>query len=315
MSAASVVEIVVSGARREPGTAARCSRLVGGRLLPAASLLGAVVTMCAVASASPGARVGFELPYDLAVGRDGTIFFPDRARILALAPGGRVRVHRRVAGARELSGLARLDDGTMYAADLPSGRILRLRRDGTSRAVARVPAPVDVVVDRGGTALWVASIADGVGLVRVDLRSGGVTPFAAVDRPHGLDLLANGDLVVHDGHAVSLVDAATGAVSPLADVDAFKLVAAPDGSVYGAVGTPAGGRVVRIAPGGRVTRVAGTGGLGPHRDGPALRAPMLPSAVALDRADGLLVAQIEPIPAIRRVDLAAGRITTLARGR
>jgi hypothetical protein len=42
---------------------------------------------------------------------------------------------------------------------------------------------------------------------------------------------------------------------------------------------------------------------------------MLPSALALDRSGALLVAQIEPIPAIRRVDLASGRITTLARGR
>jgi hypothetical protein len=42
---------------------------------------------------------------------------------------------------------------------------------------------------------------------------------------------------------------------------------------------------------------------------------MLPSAVALARDGSLLVAQIEPIPAIRRINLASGRITTLARGR
>jgi hypothetical protein len=289
---------------------------VGGRLPLALSLvLAALVSTCAVTSASPGSRTSFELPYDLVVARDGTIFFPDRSKILSLGPGGRVRVHAQVAGARELVGLARLDDGTMYATDLPSGRVLRLRRGMTTRVVASMPQPVDLVADRGGTTLWVASIAEGVGVLRVDLRSGRVTPFASVDRPHGLDRLANGDFVVHDGHAVSRVDGDTGAVSPLADVDAFKLAAGRDGSVYGAVGTPTGGRIVRIAPDGRVSSVAGTGRLGTHRDGVAVKAPMLPSAVALDRNGALLVAQTEPVPAIRRVDLASGRITTLARGR
>jgi sugar lactone lactonase YvrE len=278
-------------------------------------VLASAVAACAAATASQGTRTPFVLPYDLAVGRDGTIFFPDRARVLSVGPGGRVRVHARVPDARELVGLARLGDGTMFVTDLPSGRVLRIRRGGTTTTVARISDPVDLAVDRSGTTLWVASIADGVGLVRVDVRSGRVSPFAAVERPHGLDRLASGDFVVHDGHAVSRVDGDTGAVSPFADVDAFDLVAAGDGSVYGAVGTPAGGHVVRIAPDGHITRVAGTGRLGAHRDGLAVRAPMLPSALALDRNGALIVAQIEPIPAIRRVDLASGRITTLARGR
>jgi hypothetical protein len=42
---------------------------------------------------------------------------------------------------------------------------------------------------------------------------------------------------------------------------------------------------------------------------------MLPSALALGRDGSLVVAQIEPVPAIRRVNLSTGRITTLARGR
>jgi hypothetical protein len=163
--------------------------------------------------------------------------------------------------------------------------------------------------------LWVASIADGVGVVRVDVASGRVTPFAKVERPHGLDRDARGDFVVHDGHRVSRVDGATGAVTRLANVDAFKVAVASGGVVYGAVGSPAGGRVVRIGRDGRVTPVAGTGRLGPHRDGVALDSPMLPSALAVWPKGSVLVAQIEPIPAIRRVDLARGRISTLARGR
>ena len=273
-----------------------------------------VTVTCSAASAS--ARTGFALPYDLVAARDGTIYFPDRSRILRLEPRtGRVRVHRQVRGARELAGLARLENGTLFAADLPSGRIFRVPPRGAATTVAVVPSPVDLLSDRSGSTLWVASIADGVGLVRVDAASGAVQPFASVVKPHGLARAASGDFVVHDGHAVSRVDGKTGAVATLANVDAFKLVAAPNGAVYGATGGPTGGRVVRISPSGRVSPIAGTGGLGPHRDGRPLRAPMLPSAVALARDGSLLIAQIEPIPAIRRVKLSAGTITTLARGR
>ena len=42
---------------------------------------------------------------------------------------------------------------------------------------------------------------------------------------------------------------------------------------------------------------------------------MLPSALAIARDGSLLVAQIEPVPAIRRINLSAGTIVTLARGR
>ena len=72
---------------------------------------------------------------------------------------------------------------------------------------------------------------------------------------------------------------------------------------------------MRISPSGRVVPVAGTGRLGPHRDGRALAAPMLPSALALAPDGTLLVAQIEPVPAIRRVNLTKGTIGTLALGR
>ena len=151
--------------------------------------------------------------------------------------------------------------------------------------------------------------------MRVDVASSRVEPFAAVQQPHGLARTADGAFVVHDGHAVSRVDGDTGAVTRLASVDAFKLVVASNGVVYGATGSPRGGRVVRISPDGRAVPVAGTGRLGPHRDGKALRAPMLPSALAIARDGSLLVAQIEPVPAIRRINLSAGTIVTLARGR
>ena len=281
------------------------------RSVVALALLAAV---CASSSAASG--TAFVLPYDLLVARDGTVYFTDRARVMRLEPKtGQVRVHRSIAGAKELVGLARLPDGTLFAADLPSGKILRVPSKGAATRVATVPMPVDLLADPAGETLWVASIADDVGLVRVNLGTGAVEPFAEVDAPHGLDRLPGGDLVVHDDHAVSRVDASTGEKTPFASVDAFKLAAAQDGSVYGATGSPSGGGVIRISSTGRVTRIAGTGRLGMHRDGRALRAPMLPSAIAVARDGSLLVAQIEPVPAIRRVRPARGTISTLALGR
>ena len=277
-------------------------------------LLVAAVALVLGTAAAPAAGTKFVLPYELVVARDGSILVTDRSRVLRIAQrSGRVVVHRRVPGATELTGLALLGGGTLLAADLPSDSILRIPPKGPVTKVASVPSPVDVLADASGTIL-VASIADGVGLVRVDLASGEVQPFANVVKPHGLDRLPGGDLVVHDGARVSRVDGTTGAVTPFAAVDAFELAVASNGVVYGATGGPTGGRVVRIAPTGRVTRIAGTGRLGPHRDGRALRAPMLPSALAFARDGSLLVTQIEPVPAVRRIDLARGTISTLALG-
>jgi hypothetical protein len=42
---------------------------------------------------------------------------------------------------------------------------------------------------------------------------------------------------------------------------------------------------------------------------------MLPSAIALARDGSLVVAQIEPVPAIRRLDVRRGTISTIALGR
>jgi sugar lactone lactonase YvrE len=178
-----------------------------------------------------------------------------------------------------------------------------------------VEAPADLVADPTGQTIWVASIAPGVGVVRVDVPTGRVQPFANVEAPHGIDRDAVGNFYVQDGAALSRINGATGTVTRFADVDAIKLLVAADGSVYGVTGTPAGGRVVRVAPDGTVTPVAGTGSLGPHRDGPALETGILPSSVALAPDGSLIVTQIEPIPAIRRVDRPGGTITTLVRGR
>ena len=211
--------------------------------------------------------------------------------------------------------MERLDDGTLFVTDFPANRILRVDPTGRSSVVAQVAAPADLVVDPSGRTIWAASIAPGVGVVRVDVATGRVEPFANVESPHGIDRDAVGNFYVHDGHAISRIDGATRAVTRFADVDGIKLVVAPDGSLHGVVGSPAGGQVVRVAPNGSVTTVAGNGGLIPSKDGPALEVGMLPNAVQLAPDGSLIVTQGEPIPAVRRVDRPGGTITTLARGR
>lgn len=288
------------------------------RALAIACLLLATVT---VASARPADHLRavvaptFVLPYDLAREPDGTILFLDRSRILARHPkSGRVRVLARTPSV-ELVAMERLANGTLFVTDFPGNRILRVTRSGRVSTVASVQAPADLVADDRGTTLWVASIAEGVGVVRVDVASGRVEPFASPFQPHGIDRARNGDFVVHDGKAVSRIDGSTGAVTRWAEVDAFKLHIAPDGTVYGVTGTPAGGRVVRIGPTGTVTPVAGTGRLTPHRDGPALKVGVLPSSVVLTPAGDVLFTQVEPRAAVRRIDRKTGLVRTLALGR
>lgn len=257
--------------------------------------------------------VRFELPYDLAVSRDGSIYFLDRGRVLFWdAQTRRVRVYA-TTQSEELVALARAGDGTIYLADLPGNRILRVDIEGRVTVVAGLTAPGDIVLDAAGTTLWAGSLQDGV--FRIELASGEVKQVAEARSPHGIDRDAAGNLFVHDANTISRIDAATGAKSEFARVDGIKLLVVPDGSLYAVFASPSGGRVFHVAPNGAATPVVGTGSLGPHADGLALNARILPAAVQLAPDGALLVTQVEPLPAIRRVDLAAGTITTLVRGR
>jgi hypothetical protein len=260
-------------------------------------------------------QLRFDLPYDLAVARDGTIFFLDRSRVLRFDPATQRVSIRATAPTQELVGMALLEDGTLLVTDLPGNRIFRIDTSGRVSVVAQVPAPVDLVANTTGTTVWVASLADGVGVVRVDLPSGRVEPFARVENPHGIDRDPDGNFYAHDGHGISRIDGRTGVVTRFAEVDGIKLLVAPDRSVFGVVGNPSGGRVVRVSPNGNVATIAGTGALGPHRDGRAVDSPMLPSSVQFGHDGALLVTQVQPVPAIRRVDLASGTISTVVRGR
>jgi streptogramin lyase len=256
--------------------------------------------------------VRFQLPYDLTVAPDGSIYFVDHGRILVFDPQTqRARVYA-TTQSDELVAVARAPDGTLYVADITGNRILRV--DTTSRVtvVAPISVPGDMTVDATGTTLWAGSIEGGV--FRIDIASGRVDRIDDAIGVHGIDRDSAGNLFVHGSNKISRIDARTGEKTLFADVDAGKIMAAPDGSLYAGVGGPAGGQIVRIFRNGTVRAVVGTGVIGPHRDGLALEAQILPAAVQFAPDGALLVTQTQPIPAIRRVDLATGRITTVVRG-
>jgi sugar lactone lactonase YvrE len=255
------------------------------------------------------ALVPFRLPYDLALEPDGTILFPDGGRVLALDPRTRRVTVRARTPSEELVALVRHADGTLYGADLGAHRILRVDPGGRVSTAAQVRAPADLVLHPDGSTMWVGSLEDGVH--RVDVATGRSQRIDPAEAPHGIDRDAAGNLYFHDGRVVRRL-APNGTRALVADVDAFKLLVTRDG-LYGVTGDPNGGSVVRIANG-RVETVVGDGTLGPHRDGRAREARILPSAVALAPDGALLVSQVQPVPAIRRVDLAAGTIETLVRG-
>jgi streptogramin lyase len=257
--------------------------------------------------------VRFELPYDLAVTPDGSIYFLDRGRILLWdAQTRRVGVYA-TTQSQELVALVRASDGTIYVADFAGSRILRVDVTRRVSVVAPLAAPGDIVLDPTATTLWAGSIEDGV--FRIDLSQGSVQLIDGARGVHGIDRDPAGNLFVHDANAISRIDAATGAKSTFADVDGIKILVVPDGSLYTVVGRPSGGRVLHVTRDGAVTPVVGTGSIAPHADGRALEVGILPAAVQIAPDGSLLVTQVEPIPAIRRVDLATGAITTLVRGR
>jgi streptogramin lyase len=257
--------------------------------------------------------VRFELPYDLAVTPDGSIYFLDRGRILYWdAQARRISVYV-TTQSEELVALVRAADGTLYVADLPGSRILRVATSRRVTEVAPIVTPGDIVLDATGTTLWAGSLQGGV--FRVDIASGTVERIDDAVGVHGIDRDAAGNLFVHDAKTISRIDAATGSKSRFANIDGIKILVAPDGSLYTVVGSPSGGRVIHVARNGSATPVVGSGALGSNADGRALDVGILPAAIQFAPDGSLLVTEVQPGAAIRRVDLDRGTITTVVRGR
>jgi sugar lactone lactonase YvrE len=298
----------------------------------------------AAPSATTDAEPALRLPYDVEVDQEGRVYIADGGlhQVLRFDPGtGELSV---VAGTgqpgsegdggpaaaakvNEPVGLALASDGTLFLSDFPAGRVRRIDPAGMITTVARLRQPAEVALDGTERYLAVPSLADV--LHRVDLATGKIDTLARPEEPHGAAYDEAGDLYFPDGNYIRKLDRRAGRVATIAGngqreatgdggpardagVDAVKLVVAPDGSLYVVGGDLYGGTVRRISPDGTIEAVVGSGTLGANGDGgPALDAGIQPSGVALAPDGSLIVSQIEPEAAIRRVDPETGVITTL----
>ena len=209
------------------------------------------------------------------------------------------------------------DDGTVYVTDFDSGRLRAVSPDGATRTVVYGDGfshPFGIVFgpdgklyvetddnDQGGHSIDTGTIW------RVDVtRSNGNAEVVARDlgRPRGLVFLPDGRLVMadHMHHVVSILDPASGVVTPLAgalDVPGHQNATGPAARFaqpYDVVRLPDGDLVVseldnhrlrRITLAGVVTDYAGTGVAG-NLDGPIAVATFDgPQGLALG-ADGAL---------------------------
>jgi sugar lactone lactonase YvrE len=301
------------------------------------------VALAVVTTAAARPQPRLVLPYDLAV-RGGSVYVADGLRHQILRYELATRRMSVVAGTGRVGTLgdggparrARLTEptelvfdraGNLYFSDVNQGRVRRIDRRGVITTVARVPAAAGLSVDSAGRYLAIASIEGWVYRLALpagrlerlagdgsDASTGDGGPAAAakVNGPHDVSYDARGNLLVTELSGVRVIDP-DGRIDTLFRRPAFKVVPAPDGTFYVLAGDPSGGTVTQVERSGRVLRVIGTGRLGRHADRVAIdRVGFLPSDV--EPAGGaLLVAQTQPVPAIRRLARGSRTLTTLVR--
>ena len=271
----------------------------------------------------------FTLPYALAYGLDGALYIGD---------GGTGRILRYDFGSTRLTVFARglrtpahmIRSGAfLIASDLENHRVVRVDRRGRVTKLADVRAPVGVA--QHGTRIFVSSLESFI--VEVDLATravrriagdgtpestgdGGPASAAQVETPHGIAADAGGNLYLDGAGTIRRIDAATGTISTVSREEAYSFEIGPDGTIWFVEGNPSGGSVRRLEPDGSATVLAGNGRLRPSADGPGPTRGLLPAdALLTPNGRALLVAQTRPFPAVRRLDLRTGRLTTLFRSR
>ena len=271
-------------------------------------------------------------PYGVLVDHRGRVFVADAGRHQVFRYDARGKRLVRVVGSGragnagdggpavrarlgELVSLAEDAKGRLYVSDLHNGVIRRFTVGGPITTVARIQGATGIDVDPSGRYLAVASIQRGV--FRVELATGTIESLVAVGKgvvgPHGLHYDTRGDLLVADPrNGVIRIDRSSGRLRRVARVDTANVLPTARG-VYVTVGDQYGGRVLLLRPDGTRRFVVGTGRISRQRDGiRATRVGILPTGLALARDGSLLVAQAQPVPALRRVS-RAGIITTIAR--
>jgi DNA-binding beta-propeller fold protein YncE len=251
---------------------------------------------------------------------------------------------------QEPVGVSFAPDGSLLIADFVANRIRRVDPDGTIFTVAGTgregwsgdggPAeradlglPTAVALDPTGRYVAVPTLGNYVR--RIDLETGriqtvagdgaqrttgegGPAVEASVESPHGAAYDAGGNLYFPDGQvAIRRILADTGTIESVVEgpeAEAFKVLFAPDGTLYLVSGDPSGGQIKRLSEGGSIEVVVGTGVLGASDDGmPATEIGVLPSDIEFAPDGALLFAQSQPEPAVRRVDPETGVVTTILR--
>jgi RHS repeat-associated protein len=266
----------------------------------------------------PATSASFSLPRDLAIGPDGSIYFPlEDSWIRRVGPDGVITtvVGTGVPGYSGDSGPATAAmiqgvrgitlglDGSLYIADTANNRIRRVGPDGIITTVA------------------------GNGLAGYS-GDGGPATQARLRFPYGVALGPDGSLYIADtsnnrirrvgpdgiittvaGNGLAGYSGDGGLATAARLRSPRRVVVGPDGSVY--IADTQNSRIRRVAPNGIITTVAGASGSGAASGdgGPATQAVIfLPETVGIG-ADGSLY--ISASNRIRRVD-QGGIITTIA---
>ena len=232
---------------------------------------------------------GFDHPMFLNFGPGGFLYVADEGRIWRFEPGG---------GKTPIAG-----NGTRGLAG-----------DGGSATSAQLGGHGDFAFDAAGN-LYIAEYDNGVRVVTPDGRidtlggigregysgDGGPARLAAFGAPHGLDVLADGTVVVADSHngVIRRIDGATRIVTTIARGFSAPVGvdARPDGSIY--VADARLDHIVRIAPDGSRTQLG--------------RALQLPSSVVVDRAGRFVYVSEFDGRRISRIDSRTGRVSALVR--
>ncbi len=285
-------------------------------MIPRIVTASAVVALVVATGAGAAKRPQFTVPYDVLPTAGGDLYISDgeSGRVLKYTKQTR-RLSVYVAlPARELVGLARLADGTLFVSDLAGGTIWRVDTRRRARRLARVPASTELVL-RGQT-LYVGSLEDNK-VYAIDVRTGRRSEVAAVSGPHGLALGPGPSLYVSSPpDSVKRIDLSTNEVTTVVTGDAYKPLFGRNGTLYAIGGGAGGSTISRVAGDGTLTRIVGTGHIGPDRDGvKATTVGLLITDAAFAPNGTLVVAQAKPRPKIRRVDLRTGSITTIVTGR
>jgi sugar lactone lactonase YvrE len=275
-----------------------------------------VIALVVAATAGAAKRPQFKVPYDVLPTAAGDLYISDgeSGQVLKYTQRTR-RLSVYVAlPARELVGLARLADGTLFVSDLAGGAIWRVDTRRRAKRLARVPASTELAL-RGRT-LYVGSLEDNK-VYAIDVRTGTRSELAAVDEPHGLALGPGPSLYVSSPpDSVKRINLNTGEVTTVVAGDAYKPLFGRNGTLYAIGGSAGGSTISRVESGGVLTRIVGTGRIGPDRDGvKATTVGLLITDAAFAPNGTLVVAQAKPRPKIRRVDLKTGIITTIVPGR